>query len=248
MLGISKLGSSNAGFSLASVSALVSFRGDSSRATVTGCLPPTVIGRISVGDDCFLADGIYLGVPRLQAGTMALARTRLGHRTFLGNHVVVHSGQRLPDDVLADLDAFLRQVSWPLAVRSSSLLEDSQYQPFTGVYDTFMLPNRHPDHDERLARLVEAVINTIIETTETLLANPADDEAFLRAIAVPKRGLGDASLAVLRELYVWREQTAHQLNRPARVIHQVFAGWPVFGIELLPNLVHLGIRQRLRTE
>ncbi|MHB0964135.1 MAG: PEP/pyruvate-binding domain-containing protein, partial [Gemmatimonadaceae bacterium] len=35
--------------------------------------------------------------------------------------------------------------------------EDSQYQPFTGVYDTFMLPNRHPDHDERLARLVEAV-------------------------------------------------------------------------------------------
>ncbi|MBW7933860.1 MAG: histidine kinase [Gemmatimonadaceae bacterium] len=64
---------------------------------------------------------------------------------------------RLPDEILADLDTFLRQVKWPLAVRSSSLLEDSQYQPFTGVYDTFMLPNRHPDHDERLARLVEAV-------------------------------------------------------------------------------------------
>ena len=60
---------------------------------------------------------------------------------------------RLPDDVVTDLDTFVRKVRWPLAVRSSSLLEDSQYQPFTGVYDTFMLPNRHPDHDERLARL-----------------------------------------------------------------------------------------------
>ena len=34
---------------------------------------------------------------------------------------------------------------YPLAVRSSSLLEDSQYQPFTGVYETFMLPNDAPD-------------------------------------------------------------------------------------------------------
>ena len=36
-------------------------------------------------------------------------------------------------------------MSYPLAVRSSSLLEDSQYQPFTGVYETFMLGNQQPD-------------------------------------------------------------------------------------------------------
>jgi len=44
-----------------------------------------------------------------------------------------------------DLKAFLEQVEYPLAVRSSSLLEDSQYQPFTGVYETFMLGNQSAD-------------------------------------------------------------------------------------------------------
>ena len=44
-----------------------------------------------------------------------------------------------------ELLAYLEQVRYPLAVRSSSLLEDSQYQPFTGVYETFMLPNQDED-------------------------------------------------------------------------------------------------------
>jgi CheY-like chemotaxis protein len=63
----------------------------------------------------------------------------------------------LPRDVIADLAAFLEAVRWPLAVRSSSLLEDSQYQPFTGVYDTFMLPNDEDDTRVRLERLMEAI-------------------------------------------------------------------------------------------
>jgi CheY-like chemotaxis protein len=45
----------------------------------------------------------------------------------------------------------------PLAVRSSSILEDSVYQPFAGVYTTIMLPNTHPSLDVRLAQLLEAV-------------------------------------------------------------------------------------------
>jgi CheY-like chemotaxis protein len=56
-----------------------------------------------------------------------------------------------------DLLAFLAEVHYPLAVRSSSLLEDSQYQPFTGVYETFMLANRHPDLLIRLEQLMEAI-------------------------------------------------------------------------------------------
>ena len=56
-----------------------------------------------------------------------------------------------------DLKAFLEQVTYPLAVRSSSLLEDSQYQPFTGVYETFMLGNQQPDLAMRLAELVDAI-------------------------------------------------------------------------------------------
>jgi CheY-like chemotaxis protein len=63
----------------------------------------------------------------------------------------------LSDDVVADLAGFLAAVRWPLAVRSSSLLEDSQYLPLTGVYSTYMLPNQHPDGRERLAQLMQAV-------------------------------------------------------------------------------------------
>jgi CheY-like chemotaxis protein len=64
---------------------------------------------------------------------------------------------RLPDDLMMDLSVFLDAVRSPLAVRSSSLLEDSQYQPFTGVYETFMLPNNHPDLRERMLHLVTAI-------------------------------------------------------------------------------------------
>ncbi|TMQ72893.1 MAG: histidine kinase [Candidatus Eisenbacteria bacterium] len=63
----------------------------------------------------------------------------------------------LPGDVLESLRQFLKAVRWPLAVRSSSLLEDSQYQPFTGVYETFMLPNDAPSLERRLARLSTAI-------------------------------------------------------------------------------------------
>jgi CheY-like chemotaxis protein len=56
-----------------------------------------------------------------------------------------------------DLRSFLAEIDHPLAVRSSSLLEDSQYQPFTGVYETFMLGNQQVDLDERLLALSEAI-------------------------------------------------------------------------------------------
>ena len=63
----------------------------------------------------------------------------------------------LPAALQADLKAFLEEVHYPLAVRSSSLLEDSQYQPFTGVYETFMLGNQSAEIGARLAQLSEAI-------------------------------------------------------------------------------------------
>ena len=48
---------------------------------------------------------------------------------------------KFPEDILGELAAFLDIIREPLAVRSSSLLEDSQYHPFAGVYETYMLPN-----------------------------------------------------------------------------------------------------------
>jgi CheY-like chemotaxis protein len=63
----------------------------------------------------------------------------------------------LPRSLRAALATFLQEIRVPLAVRSSSLLEDSQYQPFTGVYDTFMLANSSTELDTRLAELNEAI-------------------------------------------------------------------------------------------
>ncbi len=64
---------------------------------------------------------------------------------------------RFPAGPREDLRAYLELVDHPIAVRSSSLLEDSQRQPFTGVYETYMLANNEPDPAVRLARLVDAV-------------------------------------------------------------------------------------------
>jgi len=62
-----------------------------------------------------------------------------------------------PEETARDLDAFLGAAPYPLAVRSSSLLEDSQYQPFAGVYETYMLPNNHGSRAIRVSQLLAAV-------------------------------------------------------------------------------------------
>jgi CheY-like chemotaxis protein len=64
---------------------------------------------------------------------------------------------KLPPAIYGDLEAFLEQVRYPLAVRSSSLLEDSQFQPFAGVYATYMLANNHEDLNVRLDQLCDAI-------------------------------------------------------------------------------------------
>lgn len=63
----------------------------------------------------------------------------------------------LPPGVCRDLSSFLDLIRYPLAVRSSSLLEDSQYQPLAGVYETYMIPNNHPDLRFRLRHLQQAI-------------------------------------------------------------------------------------------
>ncbi|MCF6271322.1 MAG: DUF5752 family protein [Melioribacteraceae bacterium] len=64
---------------------------------------------------------------------------------------------KFPYRALKSLVRFLILINEPLAVRSSSLLEDSQGQPFAGVYDTVMLPNNHDNPEIRLRRLVIAI-------------------------------------------------------------------------------------------
>ena len=62
----------------------------------------------------------------------------------------------LPSDLVDALRIFIRQVDKPLAIRSSSKLEDSYYQPFAGVYSTYMIP-RTENEDQQLRLLANAI-------------------------------------------------------------------------------------------
>ncbi|HTY08882.1 MAG TPA: PEP/pyruvate-binding domain-containing protein [Candidatus Edwardsbacteria bacterium] len=63
----------------------------------------------------------------------------------------------LPPTVVGDVRDFIKQVKRPLAVRSSSLLEDALYQPFAGIYYTKMVPNNQFDLDARFLGLDNAI-------------------------------------------------------------------------------------------
>jgi CheY-like chemotaxis protein len=66
-------------------------------------------------------------------------------------------GGALAPAVVEDLRYVLRRLTGPLAVRSSSLLEDSPYHPFAGIYHTHMIPNNHADEAVRLQHLLDAI-------------------------------------------------------------------------------------------
>jgi phosphoenolpyruvate synthase/pyruvate phosphate dikinase len=62
------------------------------------------------------------------------------------------------------LREFLEITVCPLAVRSSSLLEDSQFQPFAGVYETYMIPNSNPDIEKRVDELLQSIKSVYAST------------------------------------------------------------------------------------
>ena len=64
---------------------------------------------------------------------------------------------RISIDLTLKLESFVNENNFPIAVRSSSLLEDSQYQPLAGTYETIMLPNNSKLNKDRLNKLIEAI-------------------------------------------------------------------------------------------
>ncbi len=63
----------------------------------------------------------------------------------------------LTDTLIRRLRILLKMMEKPLAVRSSGLFEDSLAQPFAGVFETYLLPNNHPDINVRLTQLMDAI-------------------------------------------------------------------------------------------
>ncbi len=127
-----------------------------------------------VGIERFLASGlspsafpgIDIGIPRMAVIAtdlyeIFLERNGLEAGALSGepDRQIAHAFQRaeLPVELVGDLRALVEQVRQPLAIRSSSLLEDALYQPFAGVYATKMIPNNQLDPDTRFRKLAEAV-------------------------------------------------------------------------------------------
>lgn len=63
----------------------------------------------------------------------------------------------LPHSLTMNLRTYIEHVHYPIAVRSSSLFEDAHYQPFAGLYKTYMLPNCETSTEKRLEHLITAV-------------------------------------------------------------------------------------------
>jgi len=103
--------------------------------------------------------------------TLTVITTDLFDRFMKQNDLygIAYSGERddhialafqradLPVQLVGDLRALVQQVHTPLAIRSSSMLEDAMFEPFASVYATKMVPNNQPDADSRFRTLVEAV-------------------------------------------------------------------------------------------
>lgn len=70
----------------------------------------------------------------------------------------------MPDKLLSDLEDLLKSITQPIAVRSSSLLEDSHYQPFAGIYSTYMLPNNAKDINKRIYDICLAIKSVYAST------------------------------------------------------------------------------------
>lgn len=66
---------------------------------------------------------------------------------------------RLPQELTDALRVFIHYVRKPLAIRSSSKLEDSYYQPFAGIYSTYMIP--HTENDDQQLRLLSKAIKSV---------------------------------------------------------------------------------------
>lgn len=93
----------------------------------------------------------------------------------------------MPDWLEGDLRSYLEKIDYPLSVRSSSLLEDAQFRPYAGLYNTYMLSNCDPVFEVRCDQLIQAVK---LVFASTWFDSP---RAFSRSIGLG----GEDSMAVI---------------------------------------------------
>lgn len=142
-------------------------------------------------------EGITVGIPHLVVVTTSLfdafmERNELWETALddLPDERIANAFMRaeLPIELGGDLRALVQQVQQPLAVRSSSLLEDAMGRPLAGIYATKMTPNNQLDADSRFRKLGEAIKLVWASTFFR------DARSYRQAIGAPDR---DEKMAVV---------------------------------------------------
>ncbi|HCY85698.1 MAG TPA: hypothetical protein DHV36_11235 [Desulfobacteraceae bacterium] len=122
---------------------------------------------ISRSETCFQSfEGICVMVPQTLVITTEgfddfIRLNHLGelmHRDFTDEEIAERFvDATFPENLKCRLTTFLGSVDYPLAVRSSGLLEDARFKPYAGLYKTFFVPNDDADMECRILQLMEAV-------------------------------------------------------------------------------------------
>lgn len=96
---------------------------------------------------------------------------------------------RLPERLVDDLRAFIRTARRPLAIRSSSKLEDSHYQPFAGIYSTYMIPLT--ENEDQMLRLIGKAIKSVYASV-FFFCQPCVYHRYVQSAVGRKNGSGNS--------------------------------------------------------
>ncbi len=138
---------------------------------------------------------------------------------------------KLSEPLISDLRFILEHLEGPLAVRSSSLLEDSMDQPLAGIYSTLMLANNAPDLEQRLEEAIAAVK---LIYASTFLSNA---KSFLKSTG---NRIEEEKMAVILQKLVGRRH-GRWFYPSASGVAQSYNFYPVAPQKAEDGLVHLAL-------
>ena len=134
-------------------------------------------------EECDDFQGVTISIPRTVVLCTDIFDQFMAENNLYGlalsdaaDEVILHHflQAKLPDSLVGDLYALIEVIDKPLAVRSSSLLEDSHYQPFAGIYATYMIP--HGGDPDRMFSLLSDAIKGVYASVFY-----ADSKAYMTA-------------------------------------------------------------------
>lgn len=118
---------------------------------------------------------------------------------------------QLPDNYIEDFFTFFEATNRPIAIRSSSLLEDSHYQPFAGIYSTYMIPNL--EDKEKMLRMLAAAIKGVYASVYY-----RDSKAYMTATS---NVIDQEKMAVILQEVVGREYGDHYYPNISGVLRSI---------------------------